>query len=168
MKFNDSGYDFDVMNDIPMGYEVWNIRPIVREDGVYIPFCRLKPIQRFEGGRDIEPKTLKAVKIENVKRYMENSDDKLSVTMEIQRYIDKASITKAEAVYISLWDDSTKVQSHATVNLWTGEIKINDHVFDYDFDNMNLDSLTGEYIQLNDFVFPCNRKNEGENSYWYE
>ena len=168
MRFNEIGYDFEVMDEVPFGYEVWNINPIIREEGIYIPFCRLKPFQRFEGGRDIEPKSLKAVKIETVKRYMEHPVEKLSVTKEIERYIEKASVKKVEGIYISTWDDNTKIQSNATVDLWTGEVKIGAHRFDYDFDSMRLDALTGEYVQINGFEFPCNRKNESKSSYWYE
>lgn len=52
---------FDNPNDIPKGYQVWNIGNHMPKG--YIPYCRLKIIQPFEGGRDIETDTLLALKI---------------------------------------------------------------------------------------------------------
>lgn len=52
---------FDNPTDIPKGYQVWNIGNYKPKG--YIPYCRLKTIQPFEGGRDIEADTLLALKI---------------------------------------------------------------------------------------------------------
>lgn len=52
---------FDNPNDIPKGYQVWNIGNHMPKG--YIPYCRLKTIQSFDGGRDIETDTLLALKI---------------------------------------------------------------------------------------------------------
>lgn len=52
---------FDNSTDIPKGYQVWNIGNHMPKG--YIPYCRLKTIQPFDGGRDIETDTLLALKI---------------------------------------------------------------------------------------------------------
>lgn len=52
---------FDNSTDIPKGYQVWNIGNHMPKG--YIPYCRLKTIQLFDGGRDIETDTLLALKI---------------------------------------------------------------------------------------------------------
>ena len=58
---------FELVNEVPLGYTVWNIGCKSNgghmTDG-YLPLCRMKRDQPFEGGRAIEPDTLKAIKIE--------------------------------------------------------------------------------------------------------
>lgn len=54
-------HTFEIVNAVPFGYQIWNIGKNMI-DG-YLPLCRLKPYQPFEGGREIETETLKAIKI---------------------------------------------------------------------------------------------------------
>lgn len=51
---------FKLVDVVPLGYEIWNIGKNM-VDG-YLPFCRLKPVQPFPGGRKIEADTLRAMK----------------------------------------------------------------------------------------------------------
>lgn len=57
------GYKFELVESFPRGYHIWNIGSNM-PDG-YLPLCRLKKNQRFEGGREIETDTLKAIKCES-------------------------------------------------------------------------------------------------------
>ena len=52
---------FEIVDSVPRGYFIWNIGKNM-PDG-YLPLCRLKEVQEFEGGRSIEPETLKAIRI---------------------------------------------------------------------------------------------------------
>lgn len=65
---------FELVDEVPLGYTVWNIGCKANgghmTDG-YLPLCRLKREQPFEGGRAIEPDTLKAIKIEGADKVME-------------------------------------------------------------------------------------------------
>ena len=51
---------YEVVTEPPLGYIIWNIGDNAPEG--YLPFCRLKFMQPFEGGREIESDTLKAMK----------------------------------------------------------------------------------------------------------
>lgn len=51
---------FEIVETVPLGYSIWNIGSNM-PDG-YLPFCRLKREQPFDGGQCIEEDTLKAVK----------------------------------------------------------------------------------------------------------
>lgn len=55
---------FEVVDQIPLGYEIWNIGNNMIKG--YIPFCRLKANQPFNGAKCIEADTLKAMKVEGV------------------------------------------------------------------------------------------------------
>ena len=56
-------HKFKIVDFVPLGYTVWNIGPQNMPYG-YLPLCRLKMVQPFDGGREIETDTLKAIKIE--------------------------------------------------------------------------------------------------------
>ena len=66
--------EFELVHEIPLGYTIWNIG--YRSNGGhmidgYLPLCRLKQIQPFEGGREIEPDTLKAIKVDGADKIMD-------------------------------------------------------------------------------------------------
>ena len=60
MKIQSCEHDFEVVEEVPYGYQIWNIGKNM-VDG-YLPLCRLCPQQPFPGGRSIEVDTLKAIK----------------------------------------------------------------------------------------------------------
>lgn len=62
-------YHFEVVEHRPLGYEVWNISSDITPG--YLPFCRLKSIQPFEGGRAIETDTLKVMKCDDAKAILD-------------------------------------------------------------------------------------------------
>ena len=62
MKIQSCGHNFDVVDEVPCGYQIWNIGKNMI-DG-YLPFCRLCSRQPFPGGQSIETDTLKAMKVD--------------------------------------------------------------------------------------------------------
>lgn len=60
MKIQSGKDTFEVVEEVPDGYMVWNIGKNM-VDG-YLPLCRLSARQSFPGGRSIEADTLKAIK----------------------------------------------------------------------------------------------------------
>ena len=46
------GLTFEIVDKITLGYEVWNIGSNMAEG--YLPLCRLKAVQPFPGGREID------------------------------------------------------------------------------------------------------------------
>ena len=52
MKIQSCGHTFEVVEEVPLGYEIWNIGKNMI-DG-YLPLCRLSSQQAFPGGRSIE------------------------------------------------------------------------------------------------------------------
>ena len=57
-----NGDIFELVGFVPRGYQIWNIGENML-DG-YLPLCRLKARQPFDGAREIETDTLKAIKID--------------------------------------------------------------------------------------------------------
>ena len=56
-------HTFEIVDFVPLGYVIWNIGDNMPYG--YLPLCRLKMNQPFDGGREIETDTLKAIKIED-------------------------------------------------------------------------------------------------------
>ena len=60
----ESGYEdnwFEIVEHVPLGYTIWNIGKHMPPG--YLPFCRIKPIQPFLGGKEIEIDTLKVMRL---------------------------------------------------------------------------------------------------------
>lgn len=57
------GCIFEIVDKITLGYEIWNIGNNMPEG--YLPICRLKGLQPFEGGREIDVNSLRAIKTEH-------------------------------------------------------------------------------------------------------
>ena len=53
------GNIYEIVHEFPLGYVVWNIGIHIDRD--YIPLCRIKMIQPFEGAREIDKSALKAL-----------------------------------------------------------------------------------------------------------
>ena len=64
MRAYEEGYAylFEIVDYIPAGYEIWNIGKNMA-DG-YLPICRLKNPQPYEGCMEIDRETLKAIKLD--------------------------------------------------------------------------------------------------------
>jgi len=54
---------FEIIDHVPLGYEIWNIGKNMPEG--YLPLCRLKNPQPYEGCREVEADTLKAIRVED-------------------------------------------------------------------------------------------------------
>lgn len=75
---------FELVNEVPPGYEVWNIGDNMAPG--YLPLCRLCAVQPFEGGRNIEEDTLKAIKIEGAEKIL-RATIRGKTFAEMKRYV---------------------------------------------------------------------------------
>lgn len=76
---------FELVDRVPYGYMIWNIGKNMIEG--YLPLCRLKAVQRFLGGRDIETDTLKAIKIDGADIILEAIGGGQNTPEEMESYI---------------------------------------------------------------------------------
>lgn len=53
-------HTYEIVKEVPCGFEIWNIGNNAPEG--YLPLCRLRGCQKFEGGREIDADALKAIK----------------------------------------------------------------------------------------------------------
>ena len=75
---------------------------------------------------------------------------------------------KVNGYYISEWDNGVEIVSEAEINLDTKEVIIGKHLYNYNFDNMDLEILNKEYVTIYGIEYPCCQKdNIKENEYWY-
>ena len=95
-RFIRSGEDtFELVDFVPLGYEIWNIGSHM-VDG-YLPLCRLKAVQPFEGGREIETDTLKAIKCEGAQVILAAIGYGPDTPEKMEKYIAKYSKTGKNA-----------------------------------------------------------------------
>lgn len=78
---------YEVVETYPLGYEIWNIGDNA-PDG-YIPFCRLKLVQPFEGAREIERDTLKLMKCAGARAIMSAARCGLTTLPKMEAYLKK-------------------------------------------------------------------------------
>ena len=83
-----SGNDiFEIVESVPKGYLIWNIgRNMI--DG-YLPLCKLKAVQPFEGCMEIERDTLKAIKIEGAQTILAAISGGQNTIESMERYISR-------------------------------------------------------------------------------
>lgn len=86
------GNTFEVVGHVPLGYTIWNIGKNM-VDG-YLPFCRLKQVQPFDGGREIETDTLKAIKCDGAQVILSAIGYGPETPKEMERFIEKAKTAK--------------------------------------------------------------------------
>ena len=75
---------------------------------------------------------------------------------------------KVNGLYVSEWDDGIEIQSEAVIDLETKEVTIGKHLYDYDFDSMDLEILNREFIVIDGEEYPCCVKGSADGDYWYE
>ena len=63
-----NGDRFEIVESVPLGYQIWNIGSNMPAG--YLPLCRVKQIQPFNGCTEIETDTLKAVKAEKAQNIL--------------------------------------------------------------------------------------------------
>lgn len=88
-KLEHDGHIFEIVDCVPAGYQVWNIGKNMI-DG-YLPLCKLKSVQRFEGGRDIETDTLKAIKTDGAQIILSAVGGGQNTIESMERYIKRYS-----------------------------------------------------------------------------
>lgn len=85
---------YEIVDEVPLGYTIWNIGVNAPEG--YLPFCRLSRHQRFEGGRDIETDTLKAMKVEGVQDILAAVSNGYRTLSEMKSYVNNHRIPKTD------------------------------------------------------------------------
>lgn len=76
---------------------------------------------------------------------------------------------KVKGFYISEWDGGIEIVSEAIIDTKTKKVEIGKHLYDYDFDALDLEILDREYVIIDGIEYPCRRKDEAdENDYWYD
>lgn len=78
---------YEVVTEPPLGYIIWNIGNNAPEG--YLPFCRLKAVQPFKGGRSIETDTLKAMKCDGTKEILAALGFGPGNSAEMKEFIEK-------------------------------------------------------------------------------
>ena len=67
---DDKRYQFEVVEKILNSYHIWNVNKNLLKG--YIPLIKLSSNQGFEGGRNIDTETMKAIKCEDYEEIMDN------------------------------------------------------------------------------------------------
>lgn len=80
---------FELVDSVPPGYTIWNIGKHM-VDG-YLPLCRLKAVQPFPGGREIETDTLKAIKCDGAQVILAATIYGPDTPEKMEKYIAKHS-----------------------------------------------------------------------------
>ena len=83
---------FEIVDRVPCGYTIWNIGKNM-VDG-YLPLCRLKAVQPFQGGREIEVDTLKAIKVDGAQIILEAVGGGQNTPEQMEAYIKRYRNTK--------------------------------------------------------------------------
>ena len=78
-------YTFEVIDEIPCGYEFWNIGKNMTEG--YLPLCRLSAIQPFEGGRCVDVESLKAIKLDGAQIVLAASVHGQTTVEAMEKYL---------------------------------------------------------------------------------
>lgn len=78
-------HTFEIVDFVPLGYQIWNIGKNA-PDG-YLPLCRVKGNQPFDGGMEIESDTLKAIKIEGAQTILAAIGGGQNTIKSMERYI---------------------------------------------------------------------------------
>lgn len=89
---------FELVDSVLPGYIVWNIGKNM-VDG-YLPLCRLKPVQPFPGGREIEVDTLKAIKCDGAQVILSAIGYGPETPLQMERFIKKHEGQKKHAVAV--------------------------------------------------------------------
>lgn len=84
-----------VVMKIPCGYKIWNIGKNAPEG--YLPLCCLGR-QKFEGGREIDPDTLKAIKVDGAEAILAAVGFGPATPSEMVRYVKRYGSSKTPYV----------------------------------------------------------------------
>lgn len=81
------GNTYEVVDTWPLGYEIWQIGDNA-PDG-YVPLCRLKMVQPFDGARDIEPDTLKLIRSSGARAIMNAAHCGLTTLARMETFLEQ-------------------------------------------------------------------------------
>ena len=87
-KITCHGFTFEIVNKVPYGYEVWNIGSMTEG---YLPLCKLSAFQPFDGGRNVEIETLKAIRCEGADVIMKAASYGATTPEKAERLIHRYS-----------------------------------------------------------------------------
>lgn len=85
-------FTFEIVDFVPFGYQIWNIGENM-PDG-YLPLCRLKANQPFDGCREIETDTLKAIKIDGARIILKAIGGGQNTIESMERYVKRYANAK--------------------------------------------------------------------------
>ena len=87
-------HTYEIVDDVPCGYTIWNIGKNAPKG--YLPLCRLT--RQFEGGREIEPDTLKAIKADGAEEILSAVGFGPTTLPEMERYVKRYGRSKTPYV----------------------------------------------------------------------
>lgn len=99
-----NGNVFELVDSVLPGYTIWNIGKNM-VDG-YLPLCRLKPVQPFPGGREIEADTLKAIKCDGAQVILAAVGYGPGTPEEMEKYISKHKGTGRHATAVERMEEA--------------------------------------------------------------
>lgn len=77
---------FELVDKVPLGYSVWPIGKNMAPG--YLPLCRVDPFrQPFDGARQIDPTTLKAIRVDGAEHVLAAAIRGHGTLKKVQRYI---------------------------------------------------------------------------------
>ena len=91
-----NGLIFELVDSVPLGYEIWNIGKNM-VDG-YVPLCRLSRNQPFPGGRNIETDTLKAIKVDGAQDVLAAIGFGPNTSKEMEAYVSRYGRSRTDWV----------------------------------------------------------------------
>lgn len=89
-------HTYEIVDEVPCGFEIWNIGRNAPEG--YLPLGCLAARQPFEGGRAIEPGTLKAIKVDGAEYILAAIGYGASTLSEMVRYVKRYGGSKSLCV----------------------------------------------------------------------
>lgn len=96
-KYTHTTHTYEVVDEIPNGYLIWNIGHCAPEG--YLPLCRPAAHQPFPGGRHIDADSLKAIKIDGAEDILAAVGYAEQNTLsEMERYVKRYRNSKTKWV----------------------------------------------------------------------
>lgn len=91
----DNGIRFQIVDKVPLGFQIWNIGRNM-PDG-YLPFCRLAFRQPFDGAREVEVETLKALPTPYAQEILAAVGSAGNTLKELEEYLRRHMNAKPES-----------------------------------------------------------------------
>lgn len=85
---------YEIVDFVPLGYEIWNIGAHMPEG--WLPLCRLATKQPFEGARNVDAESLKAIRCEGAQTILAAVGFGPDTIGEMETYIKKHEDDKSK------------------------------------------------------------------------